>query len=85
MNHLPADEAPPTPVRSHTSWEYGIEYRRAYNDFKLTIEWRGYTGHDGYRVDYTEKTVRGLASGKPIYRRQRTTFEPVVGPPELVS
>lgn len=45
------------------TWEYGIQYQWG-------MSWGGYTGHDGWRVNYTEDNVRSLASGNPIFRRK---------------
>lgn len=69
---------------AHIAWEYGVEHRKAYNNFEPTIEWGASTGMS-HRYEYTESSVHALAGGNPVWRRRRTTYGTVLGDPERVT
>lgn len=58
-------------------WEYGIETQWG-------MSWGASTG-PSHHYEYTAENVRSLASGRPVWRRQRTTYPTVLGDPERVT
>lgn len=68
------------------SEEWGIERSLPqWNNGEPYIEWGGWQGPDGWRVDYTAENIRHMAQGRPIYRRVRTTYRDHLTEPERVE
>lgn len=73
-----AGATPPAPAaQPRERWEYGVEY-------PWGVEWGASVGMS-HRYEYTADSVHGLAGGKPVWRRLRTSYAEVIGEPELVT
>lgn len=65
--------------QGRSRWEYGIEMSLPqWNNGEPYMEWGASIGMS-HRYDYTADNVHSLASGRPVYRRKRTTFPEVIG------
>lgn len=79
-------ETSPRPVTAHVHEEWGVERSLPnWNGGEPFIEWGGWRGHDGYRVDYTPENIWSLAGGRPVHRRVRTTYRDHMTDPVLVE
>jgi hypothetical protein len=63
-------------------WEYGVERSLPqWNNGEPFMEWGASIGMS-HRYDYTAESVKGLAGGRPVFRRRRVKFNDFLGESE---